>query len=212
MQTNERRPACSPCAPCCARRGPSTPTATSRVGSTTPSRRGSRRNPACGSSRSTRPATIRSSSARCINVKEERAELVKHHLDVLWHDYFKPEHLEKHPGIHETFWKATKQASKVKQSIDVERGEGAAADDRLDRRDVEDDRRTEEDARERPALLTLEFDSVREPMRRLTLCLLAGRQRGSRPSPRDDGSTPSRSRVTRWPRPCSPASCCSSSG
>src|SRR5687768_16059786 len=35
--------------------------------------------------------------ARCIHVKEERAELVKHHLDVLWHDYFKPEHLEKYP-------------------------------------------------------------------------------------------------------------------
>jgi nickel superoxide dismutase len=58
--------------------------------------------------------------ARCIHVKEERAELVKHHLDVLWHDYFKPEHLEKHPGIHDTFWRATKQASKVKQTLDVD--------------------------------------------------------------------------------------------
>jgi nickel superoxide dismutase len=58
--------------------------------------------------------------ARCIHVKEERAELVKHHLDVLWHDYFKPEHLEKHPGIHDTFWRATKQASKVKQSLDLD--------------------------------------------------------------------------------------------
>ena len=57
--------------------------------------------------------------ARCIHVKEERAELVKHHLDVLWHDYFKPEHLEKYPDLHETFWKATKQASKVKQSLDA---------------------------------------------------------------------------------------------
>ena len=38
---------------------------------------------------------------------------------MLWSDYFKPEHLEKHPGIHETFWKADKQASKVKQSLDV---------------------------------------------------------------------------------------------
>ena len=56
---------------------------------------------------------------RCIHVKEERAELVKHHLDVLWHDYFKPEHLEKYPDLHETFWKATKQASKVKQSLDA---------------------------------------------------------------------------------------------
>jgi nickel superoxide dismutase len=57
--------------------------------------------------------------ARCIHVKEERAELVKHHLDVLWHDYFKPEHLGEYPDLHETFWKATKQASKVKQSLDL---------------------------------------------------------------------------------------------
>src|ERR1044072_9231688 len=44
--------------------------------------------------------------ARCVHVKGERAELVKHHLDVLWSDSFKPEPLENHPGIHETFWKA----------------------------------------------------------------------------------------------------------
>ena len=56
--------------------------------------------------------------ARAIHIKEERAELVKHHLDVLWHDYFKPEHLEQVPSLHDTFWKATKQASKVKQSLD----------------------------------------------------------------------------------------------
>ena len=55
---------------------------------------------------------------RCVHIKEERAELVKHHLDVLWHDYFKPEHLEQFPDLHDTFWKATKQASKVKQSLD----------------------------------------------------------------------------------------------
>ena len=57
--------------------------------------------------------------SRAVLIKEERAELVKHHLDVLWHDYFKPEHLEKYPDLHETFWKATKQASKVKQSLDA---------------------------------------------------------------------------------------------
>ena len=38
---------------------------------------------------------------RAIAIKEERAELVKHHLDVLWHDYFKPEHLEKVPNLHD---------------------------------------------------------------------------------------------------------------
>lgn len=56
---------------------------------------------------------------RCVKIKEERAELTKHHLDVLWHDYFKPEHLEKFPKLHETFWNAAKQASKVKQTVDL---------------------------------------------------------------------------------------------
>ena len=41
-------------------------------------------------------------------IKEERAELVKHHLDVLWHDYFKPEHIEKVPNLHDLFWQAAK--------------------------------------------------------------------------------------------------------
>jgi nickel superoxide dismutase len=58
-------------------------------------------------------------TTRAIAIKEERADLAKHHLDVLWHDYFKPEHLGKYPDLHETFWKATKQASKVKQSLDL---------------------------------------------------------------------------------------------
>ena len=42
---------------------------------------------------------------RAITIKEERADLVKNHLWVLWTDYFKPEHLEKHPELHELFWK-----------------------------------------------------------------------------------------------------------
>jgi len=53
---------------------------------------------------------------RAIAIKEKQADLVKHHLDVLWHDYFKPEHLEKVPNLHELFWNATKQVSKVKGS------------------------------------------------------------------------------------------------
>jgi nickel superoxide dismutase len=58
-------------------------------------------------------------TTRAIAIKEERAELVKHHLDVLWHDYFKPEHIEKVPNLHDLFWNATKQASKVKASSDL---------------------------------------------------------------------------------------------
>jgi nickel superoxide dismutase len=56
---------------------------------------------------------------RCIAVKEERAELTKHHIDVMWHDYFKPEHVTKFPDLHDVCWKASKQASKVKQTVDV---------------------------------------------------------------------------------------------
>jgi nickel superoxide dismutase len=56
---------------------------------------------------------------RCIHVKEERAELVKHHVDVMWHDYFKPEHLEKFPDLHDVCWKASKQASQVKRTADI---------------------------------------------------------------------------------------------
>jgi nickel superoxide dismutase len=56
---------------------------------------------------------------RALAIKEERADLAKHHLDVLWHDYFKPEHLEKVPNLHDLFWQATKQVSKVKASTDL---------------------------------------------------------------------------------------------
>ena len=56
---------------------------------------------------------------RAIAIKEQRADLVKHHLDVLWHDYFKPEHLEKVPNLHDLFWQKNKQVSKVKASTDI---------------------------------------------------------------------------------------------
>lgn len=56
--------------------------------------------------------------ARAIAIKEERAELVKHHLSVLWTDFFKPHHLEAHPGLHDVFWKAIKQAGEAKKSMD----------------------------------------------------------------------------------------------
>jgi nickel superoxide dismutase len=48
--------------------------------------------------------------ARALIIKEQRAELVKHHLWVLWTDYFKPPHFEKYPNLHQLFNDATKQA------------------------------------------------------------------------------------------------------
>ncbi|HEX8001185.1 MAG TPA: superoxide dismutase, Ni [Mycobacteriales bacterium] len=60
---------------------------------------------------------------RAIQIKEERADLVKHHLWVLWTDYFKPEHLEAHPELHQLFWDATKAAGAAKKSLDPADGQ-----------------------------------------------------------------------------------------
>ena len=57
--------------------------------------------------------------ARALIIKEQRSELVKHHLWVLWTDYFKPEHLEKYPELHDLFWKTTKTAGDAKKTNDV---------------------------------------------------------------------------------------------
>jgi nickel superoxide dismutase len=63
---------------------------------------------------------------RAVMIKEQRAELVKHHLWVLWTDYFKPNHLDAYPQLHDLFWKATKAAGEVKKTNDT-----AVADDLL---------------------------------------------------------------------------------
>jgi nickel superoxide dismutase len=47
---------------------------------------------------------------RAIFIKEQRAELVKHHLWVLWTDYFKAPHFEKYPNLHQLFNETTKLA------------------------------------------------------------------------------------------------------
>ena len=60
---------------------------------------------------------------RAVMIKEERANLVKHHLWVLWTDYFKPNHLEAHPDLHEKFWNATKLAGEAKKSLDPAQGQ-----------------------------------------------------------------------------------------
>ncbi len=60
---------------------------------------------------------------RAVLIKEERADLVKHHLWVLWTDYFKPNHLEAYPDLHDKFWTATKLAGEAKKSEDPTQGQ-----------------------------------------------------------------------------------------
>ena len=61
----------------------------------------------------------RNKLVRCITTKEEHAEKVKHEVQVIWSDYFKPEHLAKFPDLHDKVWKLLKLASKNKQNVDA---------------------------------------------------------------------------------------------
>ena len=65
--------------------------------------------------------------ARCVIIKEQRAEETKHHLMVLWADFFAPEHFETFPQLHDLFWKATHQAGEAKKSMDPAVGEQLVA-------------------------------------------------------------------------------------
>jgi len=70
------------------------------------------------------PDVVAMQMSRYTQTKEAHGEICKRELDILWHDYFRPEHLEKYPDLHTKFWMANKLAGRNKQSID----EGAAND------------------------------------------------------------------------------------
>jgi nickel superoxide dismutase len=65
--------------------------------------------------------------ARCIFIKEERAEEAKHHLMVLWADFFAPAHFEEFPQLHQLFWNAIHQAGEAKKTMDPAAGEQLVA-------------------------------------------------------------------------------------
>lgn len=65
----------------------------------------------------------RNSFVRMVMVKEEHAQICKKELLILWTEYFKVEHLEKFPDLHDKFWKAAKLCSKNKQSVDLKLAE-----------------------------------------------------------------------------------------
>ena len=56
---------------------------------------------------------------RCVNVKEQHAELVKHEVSIIWSDYFKPEHLAANPDLNTKVWQLLKLAGQNKQHIDA---------------------------------------------------------------------------------------------
>ena len=69
---------------------------------------------------------------RALIIKEQRSELVKHHLWVLWTDYFKPPHFEKYPNLHQLFNEATKLAGAVRRQGLGRPGQGRRAAGKID--------------------------------------------------------------------------------
>ena len=57
---------------------------------------------------------------RCVRVKDEHAEKVKREVQVIWSDYFKPEHLTAYPDLHDKVWNVLRLASKNKQTVSAE--------------------------------------------------------------------------------------------
>ncbi len=56
---------------------------------------------------------------RAILIKEQRAEEVKHHLMVLWADFFTADHRKEFPQLDDLFWRAIKGAGDAKKSLDA---------------------------------------------------------------------------------------------
>lgn len=57
---------------------------------------------------------------RAVWTKEEHARKCKEELLILWTDFFKSEHLEDFPNLHETIWRAAKLCSKNKQEVSMD--------------------------------------------------------------------------------------------
>jgi len=58
--------------------------------------------------------------ARHITVKEEHAKIAEHEIIILWTDYFRPEHAEQFPELHDLVWKTCKLTSTVKQQVNAQ--------------------------------------------------------------------------------------------
>jgi len=55
--------------------------------------------------------------SRYAAIKEEEAQKCKDELLILWTDFFKPQHLESIPDLHDTFWQAAKLCSACKVEV-----------------------------------------------------------------------------------------------
>lgn len=57
---------------------------------------------------------------RHIAVKEDHARIAEQEIVILWTDYFRPEHAEQFPQLHDLVWKTCKLTSTVKQQVNAQ--------------------------------------------------------------------------------------------
>lgn len=67
------------------------------------------------------PDEDKNNFVRMVMVKEQHAEICKREVLILWTDYFKSEHLEKFPALHDLIWKTTKLCSDNKRAVDEDK-------------------------------------------------------------------------------------------
>ena len=58
--------------------------------------------------------------SRYASIKEEEAQACKDQILILWTDFFKPEHLDKHDDLHSLFWNTAKLCSACKVELSLE--------------------------------------------------------------------------------------------
>ena len=62
---------------------------------------------------------IISQVSRLTKVKEDHADMVKHQVRIIWGDYFKDEHIKRYKDLHSLVFAIMKQASVVRQNVDI---------------------------------------------------------------------------------------------
>ena len=65
-------------------------------------------------------AAYQNTLSRYIAVKEEHAEKAKAEVRIIWGDYIKAQHIEKHPNVHDLVHKIMQLGSKSRQTADRE--------------------------------------------------------------------------------------------
>ena len=69
----------------------------------------------------------RNNFIRCVSVKEKHADICEEQLVTLWADFFKPEHFEKWPDLHQKIWKSVNLCSDNKQDVSMEKAQALMA-------------------------------------------------------------------------------------